>query len=272
MDSNIKWRAKEEKEDLLTRIAAHNSMSKYEINDWILSLVDIQDGYKIFDVGCGSGKQVVAYGHKCGKTGLVVGADISRDLLNEARSNALKKNINAIFGVTDLNDPLVWMDETFDIVSSCFSIYYLDNVESGILELKRILKKNGTILIVGPTENNTRELTELHSRVNNLSLPIMAIKRGERIRDEVIPIIKKHFTDVKIDVFSNELTFPDVDSFIDFYKSTILFKESSESPVQREKYVKQIEKEIERIYNAGGHYILSKQVYGVTGVKVEDSK
>jgi len=260
-----KWDAKEKKDDLITRISAHKLLSKYEINDWILSLAEIQDGYKIFDVGCGTGKQVIDYGKKCGKTGIVVGADILIELLREAKSNA--KNINAIFEITDLNNSVNWIDDTFDLVSSCFSIYYLDDMESGILELRRILKPNGKILVVGPTENNTRELTELHTKVNNLPLPHMAIKRGERIRDEVIPLIKRYFDNTTVDIFDNELIFPNVKSFMDFYKSTLLFKESSEDQRQRTIYAKQIENEMKDIFRQDGKYILKKQVYGVTGIK-----
>lgn len=265
--NNIDWQAKEEKDNLKTRIAVHDQLSKREINDWILDLAGIQEGYKILDIGCGTGKQVVAYGTQCGKTGIVIGADISIELLKEAKTNAEREGINAIFQEADLNKPLKWVDGTFDIVSSCFSIYYIDNIQSGILELKRILKDGGKILIVGPSENNAREFVELHSKVNNLPAPLTAIKRGQRIRDEVIPITKTYFKDVKVDVFKNEVIFSDAESFMKYYTSTLLFKESSKYREQRMKYVEQMKRRIKRIFNKEGKYILNKEVYGVTGVK-----
>lgn len=263
----INLRAEEDKNSLITRIAVHTEFSKREINDWILDLAGIQDGYKILDIGCGTGKQVVAYGSQCGRTGIVVGADISMILLNEAKRNAERDGVNAIFQITDLNKSLKWVEGTFDIVSSCFSIYYIDNIQSGILELKRILKDGGKILIVGPSENNAREFVELHSKVNDLPAPLTAIKRGQRIRDEVIPAIKTHFKDVKVDVFNNEVIFSDAESFMKYYTSTLLFKESSEYHEQRMKYAEQMKTKIKHILNKEGKYILNKEVYGVTGVK-----
>lgn len=265
--NDINWQAKEEKNSLITRIAVHAELSEREINDWILELACIQEGYKILDIGCGTGKQVVAYGTRCGKTGIVIGADISIELLKEAKTNAECEGINAVFEIADLDKPLNWAEGTFDIVSSCFSIYYIDNIQSGILELRRILKDGGKILIVGPSENNAVEFVELHSKVNGLPVSLTAIKRGQRIRDEVIPAIKTYFKDVKVEVFNNEVIFRDSESFMKYYTSTLLFKESSEYHEQRMKYVEQMKRRIKRILNKDGKYILNKEVYGVTGVK-----
>ena len=60
---NQKIDYKETTNDLLTRIDIHNKYGGRDIDQWMLEVLDLQLGMKILDIGCGGGKQLMAY-HK----------------------------------------------------------------------------------------------------------------------------------------------------------------------------------------------------------------
>jgi len=127
-----------------------------------------QDG-KILEIGCGTGYLL----HYLGDG---IGIDIDQALIDECR----KRYKKSTFLVSDCYDiPLE--SERFDTVVMCMVVEHLDQPMRAILEAKRVLKKNGNILIVVPNrkdwfytylvkkdpthirEYDTREITDLVS-------------------------------------------------------------------------------------------------------------
>jgi len=247
---------------LAKRIETHKKYAEYEINDWILRIVAPKKGDKILDIGCGDGKQTIPYAKKVGDGGLVVGVDVSEKLLEKAEKRAEQEKVKIQFLNHDANAPFDFEDNFFDAVSCCFIIYYLTDVEKFLLEVKRILKKGGRIFIVGPTVNNAKEMIRLQSKATGKKVSQF---REKRTRDVIIPLVKSHFKNVKVNIFNNSITFPSTKAFLNYYKSTLLWKESSKSKKERERYLKKMEKEVNEIVARKGCFLLRKQVYGILG-------
>lgn len=247
---------------LAERIDAHKKYAKYEINDWILKIVSPKKGENILDVGCGDGKQAIVYAKRAGDEGVVIGADVSKDLLEKAEKGAKEANVKLRLIKHDANSRFDFESNFFDVVSCCFVIFYLTDVEKFFLKVKRILKKGGRIFIASPTVNNAKEMIRLHSKVTGKKVPQF---REKRTRDVIIPLIKKHFKNVKISIFNNPVTFPSTQAFLDYYKSTLLLKESSKSKKKRDVYVEKMKKEVDKIVARKGSFVLRKQVYGILG-------
>lgn len=247
---------------LAKRIDAHQKYAKYEINDWILKIVSPKKGENILDVGCGDGKQAIAYAKKVGGGGVVIGADVAKELLDNAEKNAEQEKVKIRLMRHDANARFDFEDNFFDAVSCCFVIYYLTDVKKFLREVKRILKPSGRIFIASPTVNNAKEMIRLQSKVTGKKVSQF---REKRTRDVIIPLIKRHFKNVKINIFDNPVTFPSTRAFMDYYKSTLLLKESSKSKKEREKYVEKMKKEVDKIVKRKGNFVLRKQVYGILG-------
>lgn len=94
---------------------------------------------RALDAGCGTGrysKFLYALGHS------VTGVDLSRDMLDKARSN--NKQINFIEG--DLT-ALPIESNSMDLAISALALTHLSNIDTALSELTRVIKIGGHIII-----------------------------------------------------------------------------------------------------------------------------
>jgi len=93
----------------------------------------------VLDVGCGTGRFVEFFSQRGGK---VTGADTSENMLAKAR----KKSPMANFVKADIFS-LPFEDKTFDIVICSQVLTHLHNYKKPLIEMKRVLKDDGIIII-----------------------------------------------------------------------------------------------------------------------------
>jgi ubiquinone/menaquinone biosynthesis C-methylase UbiE len=111
---------------------------------------------KILDVGCGTGIDAKYYSKHGAK---VCGMDISEKEIEIAKKQKLVE-----FVVGDMIK-LPYKPNTFNIVTSVYSLQTSEDVTKSILEMIRIVKPKGTILIL--TKHPFRNLLESHINDGN---------------------------------------------------------------------------------------------------------
>jgi len=94
----------------------------------------------------------------------------------------------------------------FDLIISCFAIYYSKKIPELIATIKRLLNNEGRFFVCGPIQGNNSELIEFHSQI--LKSPIEHIKFP--MTKTILPEIKKKF------------------SMIDYWKSYYLYDQNLE--------------------------------------------
>ncbi len=120
------------------------------MRDEALELLDLDDGDRVLDVGCGTGfgtEGLLRY------TDDVYGLDQSRHQLAKAREK-LGKHDPVAFHYGDA-ERLPFEDDTFDAVWSSGSIEYWPNPVEGLREIRRVLKPGEWTVVVGPDYPNS---------------------------------------------------------------------------------------------------------------------
>jgi ubiquinone/menaquinone biosynthesis C-methylase UbiE len=106
--------------------------------------MDFIENKTVLDIACGNG-----YGSSLmsEKATTVYGVDIDQETVEKAKKSYLKKNLNFLTGSAD-KIPLA--DESVDVVVSFETIEHHDKHDEMMVEIKRVLKKDGLLIISTP--------------------------------------------------------------------------------------------------------------------------
>ncbi len=111
--------------------------------DLVFSLADVKQGQRALDVGCGTG----IFSIELAKRGIeVTGIDGSEEMLNWARIKAEKEGLRINFLKTNAL-ALPFPDDHFDLILSVCTLCFVEKPQKALLEIKRVLKPDGRIVI-----------------------------------------------------------------------------------------------------------------------------
>ncbi len=106
-----------------------------------------QEGSLILEAGCGVGAQTKTVAPKNKKSSFVA-IDISLESVNQASKLVNSIGVNNVkFQKANIFD-LPFEDEYFDHIFVCFVLEHLPNPVEALSKLKRVLKPNGTIMLI----------------------------------------------------------------------------------------------------------------------------
>lgn len=256
--------------DLQTRINIHDQFGGRNIDDWMLSILPIKAGQTVLDVSCGSGKQCFSYFNYLKGNAKITGGDVSKDLLAQASEANHKIGDPMTFVELDFNKPFQFPDNTFDLVSCCFAIYYAENVPFTINEMHRVLKPGGTLFTSGPMPQNKQLFYDIIKEATHKTIPPMP--GSSRYSTEFLTTIRNTFTKVDVKIFENPLTFTQVKPFVDYTRASLsedrklwgdFFKEKGDF----EKVMTAIEQTASRRLGQEGKLVMTKVVGGFLAVK-----
>ena len=214
----------ERQRNLSIRIEANKRFSNFDLEDWLDERLPFKPGDIILDIGCGNGNFFPRYSRKISNRGVIVGIDQSKELLLEAIK--CECTTPKILLEWNMNNRFPFIERSFNYVISTFAIYYVDDVRAIIEDIKRVLKPSGEVFLIGPTNNNARELYEFNKNIFNFDRDEKVIRRTNRIEKEFYPVIRDIFESVSIEKIPSKLIFPSRVEFIAYYMATLLFEES----------------------------------------------
>ena len=110
--------------------------------------LDLHQGDRIFDLGCGRGVDLQEIAEVVAPNGEVYGLDNAVDMVSEA--NSLHQGIgNIIIRLAD-GEQLPFDDNYFDAGRSIRVLQHVKNLESVLAEMQRVTKTGGKIVVLDP--------------------------------------------------------------------------------------------------------------------------
>lgn len=143
--------------NLNTRISIHDkySTNKMGFGNWIVSNYRIDKGMKVLELGCGTGdmwKNREGLINLCSQLTL---SDFSEGMLATAKSN-IGEYDNVDYKVIDIQE-IPFEDEAFDAVIANMMLYHVPDIDKGLAEVRRVLKRGGLFYCATYGENGIIE-------------------------------------------------------------------------------------------------------------------
>jgi ubiquinone/menaquinone biosynthesis C-methylase UbiE len=115
----------------------------------IIEMAHIKAGDRVLDVGCGTGGLTLTAKAYAGISASVYGIDASQEMIEVARNNAKRSNLEAVFEV-GLIEKIDQPEASFDVIISRLVMHHLpvDVKRRGFAEILRVLKPGGRIFLV----------------------------------------------------------------------------------------------------------------------------
>ena len=166
-----------------------------------LAHASIREGDTVLDLGSGAGFDCFLAAQRVGKTGKVIGVDMTPEMIDKARENASKGNYeNVEFRLGEI-EHLPVADHSVDLIISNCVINLAPNKEKVFQDAFRVLKPKGKLMI-----SDIVLLTELPDYVKNSIDAYVGCVSGAFLKEDYINGIKNAgFEGVKI---LSETSFP----------------------------------------------------------------
>jgi len=125
--------------------------------DQLLLRANLQPGETVLDLGTGTGSVAILAADKVGRKGRAIAADISREMLDIARSRISSLSLSNVEFAEGGAEAIPAQDDSFDAVLASLSLMYVIDRESGAREIARVLRPGGRLVAsvwAGPEEND----------------------------------------------------------------------------------------------------------------------
>jgi ubiquinone/menaquinone biosynthesis C-methylase UbiE len=167
---------------------------------WTTELLALKKDETILEIGCGAGKAIKLL-LKDDSVRHIDGLDISKTVLKSARlrnrSEIKKKRASFVHGKAN---SLPFQDRQFSRIFSIHSLYFWDSIPDCAMEMHRVLKDNGMIVLTLSNGKDGEEWSNINSLVLDKLIPALKetgfkkieVIKGPNSRQYHIAAIRAH--------------------------------------------------------------------------------
>jgi len=169
-------------------------------------LMQVQPSQKILDVGCGPASDTIELGRLVGPEGQVFGVDHDQAMVDEAEARVREAGVSAwVHHKRAESNALPFEPDMFDASRSERLFQHLPDPESTIVEMVRVTKPGGTIVLLdtdwGSASTDTTEI-DIERRLARVHAD-MAANNGYSGRGLYRLLRQQGLEDIKIEVYCN---------------------------------------------------------------------
>lgn len=135
------------------RFNVHKILGKNNINENFVKEISpfLNKKKVVLDLGCGPGAFSISIADKCK---MIYSIDIVKDFVISAQQNALYYKKNNIITKFQANEKIPAKSNFFDVVLLVDVLHHVENIDDFLIEIKRVLKTNGYLIIFEPNKLN----------------------------------------------------------------------------------------------------------------------
>ena len=176
-----------------------------------VAIASLKEGEVVLDLGSGAGFDAFLAARQVGKTGKVIGIDMTEEMLEKARENARKSNsTNVEFRKGDI-EALPVDDNSVDVVISNCVINLAPDKEKVFKEAHRVLKPEGRLMV--PDVVLAKPLPE---ELKNDKELLIGCVSGAILKQDYLDLLEKAG-------FSNIVIHKEIPAFLPDYGLSITF-------------------------------------------------
>ncbi len=214
-------------EALDTRLTFHEkySVNKQGYGAWLVSHYNIRDAMAVLEIGCGTGSLWLGCENLVSGCRRLVLSNLSEGMLETAKKNLGERN-NIEYRKADIQD-LPFMNDAFDVVIANSMLYHVPDLDKGLREVRRVLKKGGVFYCATYGENNfTDRLAEWFRLGGEAFKPNhnFTMQNGKEI-------LGRSFETVSAEFYEDSLHVTEADDLVEYLRSLASFKAVIDLPV-----------------------------------------
>jgi ubiquinone/menaquinone biosynthesis C-methylase UbiE len=215
------------------RITENVKSQQIDLVQWIFARLQIERGWRVLELCCGTGSQTMRLLELVGSSGHVVALDVAEDALEKLRKKVGKEYGNRLSTVAvKMEDfpnvfPLLKIElASFDLIFCSYGLYYSDNPTATLQETLRWLKPNGKIAIIGPYRANNGPLFTLLDECGVEISPFVRYTSQDFMENAVIPWAIGHFNKIRIHTMVNHVIWDNPESIITYWQNTTFYDDT----------------------------------------------
>ena len=244
-------------DNLRSRMGQNEALGVHDFEQWIFGHLDLRPGCDVLDVACGTGKAILKLLARHPEIGHVTGVDFAEPAIDVLRQRAADGGFSQVdalvLDMETLRDSL--SGRRFDHIFSIYGVHYSPRMHELLCEYRDLLKPDGSIFFCGPDAFCNTKLMRILASADSLeSDPIPARMLRPFIREWQLDRLRECFGQVELDFFENRVEFPDLETFLTWWRNHDLHREELETMVQQR---------VERELAVEGSFSLNKNVMGV---------
>ena len=206
--------------NIASRIRLHRlySVNKEGWFPWIYRNLELKNGLKVLEIGCGNGMLWKENIQKIPDSISITLSDLSEGMLRDARRNIGQKDKRFEFEILDA-EKIPFMEETFDLVIANHMLFYCEDLSQTCREVARVLKKSGRFICSTYGKKHMKEVSELAKGFDNrivLSADNLYEKFGKENGKE---ILKPYFHEISWQEYKDKLEIQDAEPLIAYILS-----------------------------------------------------
>lgn len=194
------------------------SSNKHGWYNWTFNNIKLRKKSKVLEIGCGNGalwaKNIESLNDKVE----VTLTDVCQDMIDDAKLNLDGYNKNFNFKIVDPNN-IAYEDESFDIIIANHILFYMNDLDKVLSEIKRVLKVGGRFYCSTIGGDHMKELEELMIKFNS-NIKISEEKLSNKFGlDNGEYILQEYFTDIHKHLYKDELVVNDTKGILEYIYS-----------------------------------------------------